>query len=426
MKVAVLTMFNGLSSTYSLVNVVADHLNMLLQEGICTKVLVSEDCPDNERKGVFADERIEWVKVTNKRKGEQIRWHDYAMPSGKVHDSFFEESDVIAADLAEKLSDVDVCMMHDILYQGWHLVHNIAVRKAQKELPHIRFIAFTHSLPVKPPLNMEYPFSARYESMPNTLFAYPTASGIPALAQQYHVPEGKCRVIYNAMPVIEAASTPLQQVHRQWNLLEPDILIVYPGRLTSGKRFEKVAALAGAIQQKTEQKTAVIFCDFPSMDTDGATYKEKIRNIGKQSGLIEGSMVFTSELGFLQGYPREAVLELFSLSNLFICPSYSESFGLTVLEAAGRGNFLVLNEAVPALEELGKKLHAYFMRWDARNFGYDTQENYLPSERAYYENHARQIVNLMREDRVLFAKTAARQTYNPKWIWDNQLAPLLE
>lgn len=33
MKVAVLTMFSGLSSTYSLVNVVADQLKMLLQYG---------------------------------------------------------------------------------------------------------------------------------------------------------------------------------------------------------------------------------------------------------------------------------------------------------------------------------------------------------------------------------------------------------
>lgn len=65
MKVAVLTMFNGLSNTYSLVNVVAEHLKMLLDAGIDTKVLVSEDCPDSERKGMFADEHLEWVKIKN-------------------------------------------------------------------------------------------------------------------------------------------------------------------------------------------------------------------------------------------------------------------------------------------------------------------------------------------------------------------------
>ena len=50
-----------------------------------------------------------------------------------------------------------------------------------------------------------------------------------------------------------------------------------------------------------------------------------------------------------------------------------------MLEAASRGNFLVLNEAVPALKELGDSLGAYFMRWDGRNFGYDTHEKYVPA-----------------------------------------------
>ena len=111
--------------------------------------------------------------------------------------------------------------------------------------------------------------------------------------------------------------------------------------------------------------------------------------------------------------------------HLFICPSYSESFGLTVLEAGSRGNFLVLNEAVPALKELGKPLGAYFMRWNARNFGYDTREKYLPSERAYYEEHGQRIVQLMERDPSLHAKTQVRRRYHPRWIWEEQLLPLL-
>ena len=97
-----------------------------------------------------------------------------------------------------------------------------------------------------------------------------------------------------------------------------------------------------------------------------------------------------------------------------------------MLEAGSRGNFLVLNEAVPALKELGETLGAYFMRWDARNFGYDTHERYLPSERAYYEEHGARIAERMREDRSLRAKTVIRNRYHPQWICENQLMPLLE
>ena len=426
MKVAILTMFSGLSTTYSLVNVVADQIKMLLDAQVKVKVLVCETCPDEERWGIFQDPRLEWVKITNTCHGNPIVWHDYSAPTGTVHESFYQEAEEIARDYVRHLQDVDACILHDILYQGWHLVHNVAIRQAQKSLPKVKFLAFTHSLPANRPQKLEEPFSARFTPMPNTCFVYPSRSGIEALARQYDVPQGSCAVVYNSLPLLEVLSQDTRRVADSIDLLNTEILAVCPGRLTPGKRFEKAAALAGAIQRKTEQSAKVIFCDFPCADIPSEVYKNMIRMEGKKFGLEEGDMVFTSDLGYEQGFPRQGVLELFGLSNLFICPSYSESFGLTVLEAASRGNFLVLNEAVPALKELGESLGAYFMRWDGRNFGYDTHERYVPSEQAYYEEHGGIIVNLMREDRSLRAKTRVRTQYHGAWICRNQLMPLLK
>ena len=118
--------------TDSLVNVAADQIRMLLDAGIEVRMLVSETCPDRERTGIFLDPRVEWVRVVNTRQGSPITWYDYSGSIGRVHDSFFEEADLIARDLVRCLDGVDFCLMHDILYQGWHLAHNIAVRKAQE------------------------------------------------------------------------------------------------------------------------------------------------------------------------------------------------------------------------------------------------------------------------------------------------------
>ncbi|WP_284141495.1 glycosyltransferase [Virgibacillus sp. LDC-1] len=426
MKVALLTMFNGLDSTYSIVNVVAEQLRMMLDDGVKPVMLVSESCPLDSRYGIFLDERIEWRKVANFVDGKQIHWRDYTQAKGEVHDTFFEEADVVANDLVEKLADVDACIMHDIHYQGWHLLHNVAVRKAQERLPSLKFIAFTHSAPVQRPLEMEWPFSARFTPMPNTTYVYPTASGMAALAKQYHVSEGACAVVNNSLDLQSFLSEPTVELVNAVDLFSPDIVIVYPGRLTPGKKFEKVAALGGAIKQGTEKTVQIIFCDFPSADIKSDAYKSIVRQAGVSFGLVEEDMFFTSDMPrFKNGFPRQAVMELFSLSNLFICPSFSESFGLTVLEAASKGNFLVLNERVPALEEMGKNLHAYFMRWDARNFGFESFEEYHPSERAYLIEHGNIILNKMRENPVIHAKNLARQRYHPKWVWQHQLKPLL-
>ena len=264
---------------------------------------------------------------------------------------------------------------------------------------------------------------------------------------------------------------------------------MYPGRLTTGKKFRILPAADEDYRKEylaLELSVKVVFCDFPCMDIDPQRYKYAIRKIGEFYGLdvdeedaaksttdsidvsdntksnsvidiadINDSsdsvdsidsldsldippntlntpntacpdILFTSDIGYPNGFPRSGVFELLTLSSLFICPSYSESFGLTVLEAASRGNFLVLNEMVPALEELGKKLKAYFMRWDARNFGYDTKETYMPSEQAYLEEHATIIVNRMRDNHVLIAKTLTRQKFSPQWVWHHQLQPLIE
>jgi hypothetical protein len=425
MKAAILTMFNGLSKTYSLVNVVEEQLGMLLEAGIEVKLLVSQDCPDAERYGIYRDDRIEWVKVANRYQGEQIHWRDYSTPAGTVHDTFFAEADTIAGDFIRHLSDTDVCLMHDILYQGWHLVHNVAIRKAQPLLPHVRFLAFTHSLPVNRPAKTEWPFSARFLPMPHTTYVYPTGVGLEALALQYGTGIEDCRHVNNSLDVLAEASGDVKLLAAKTDLLSPDILIIYPGRLSAGKQFNKAAALAGAICSASQCSVRLICCDFPSLDTNAEHYKSVIKAAGMQQGLAEEDVVFTSDLGWKDGFPHRGVLQLFRLSNLFICSSFSESFGLIVLEAASGGNFLVLNQAVPALEELGIRLQAYFMRWDARNMGYDTRESYYPSEGDYLKEHALHIVEQMKRNPVLNAKTLVRQCYSPGWIWRNQLEPLI-
>ncbi|WP_208587693.1 hypothetical protein [Gracilibacillus suaedae] len=66
MKVAILTMFNGISSTYSLVN-----KNDVRSQYVFS-IFVSENCPDDECSGIFLDERIKW-----KKDSEPTQWYTF-------------------------------------------------------------------------------------------------------------------------------------------------------------------------------------------------------------------------------------------------------------------------------------------------------------------------------------------------------------
>lgn len=423
-NIAIVTLFNGLSSSYSLVNVVAEQLKMLLKNNINVKLLVSEQCSLENLEGIYADPRIQWCLVTNSIHGVPILWQDYSKPSEGLHESFYSELDVIVDSLKTILVDVDVCILHDILFQGWHYIHNIAIRKIATLFPHLRFVAFTHSFPYKRPSEIPAHMLGLYSPMKNTTYVYPTYSGIPALAEQYQVPEGKCKVVYNSFSAVSFLSEEVQQLHEKVNLYDSDILIVYPARLTPSKQLEKIIPLAGALYHFCERSVKIIYCDFPSSDIDSQVYKSKIMSLAKTYELPPDRVVFTSEQGFPLGFPRKSVLDLFSLSNLFVLPSFSESFGLTVLEAASRGNFLVLNRTVPALEELGDRLNAYYMDWPALTFDGVTTPTYA-NPRDYYEKHAKKITDLMMQNLVLYAKNLIRTHYNQEWIWHNQLEPIL-
>ncbi|MEI3580798.1 MAG: hypothetical protein V8Q30_12890 [Acutalibacteraceae bacterium] len=170
--------------------------------------------------------------------------------------------------------------------------------------------------------------------MPNTRFAYPTRCGLPALARQYDIPESACAVVNNT----QVGNTRLCGLWPTgWISSEKDILIVSPGRLTPAKRFEKAATLAGAIRTVLGKSTGLIFCFFPSADIPAPVYKSMIPTQGKKAGLAEGDSLFTSDPRFPNGFPRQAILQLFRLSHLFLCPSFSESFGSTAPEAPSPG-----------------------------------------------------------------------------------------
>lgn len=425
MKVAILTMFNGLSNTYSLVNVVAEHLRMLLADNIQVKMLVSEHCPDTERTGVFADERIEWVKIVNSENGQLFHWKTYTKANDVIEEPFFHQAELIEEDFVKQLQDVQVCMMHDILYQGVHLVHNVAIRNAQKRLPGVKFLSFTHSAPVRH-IEAPYPISCMFSPMEANTFVYPTESGLEAVASQYNTTLDNCACVSNSMDILLGMSEQTVKIAQYMDLTKPDILITYAGRLTMAKRFHVVAELAGYIKTYCNKSVAMVFCDFSCTDTPPAAYKYLIRYAGQKSGLTGDEILFTSDCGFENGVERRTVFDLFALSNLYICPSHSESFGLTVIEAASRGNYLVLNQSVPALKEIGENIGAYFMRWSAKQFGYDTVETYHPSEKDYYIENVENIIKNMEENPVIKGKTLTRTRYSNNWIYQNQLKPLME
>jgi len=426
MKAAILTMFRSMPDSYSLVQVVKSHALMLLDAGIEVKIIVSDACSHEEVERSFPDPRIEWVRITQHPFPDALVWKDYLQEPPTEEQGIAECVAHIASQFEQQLADVCLCMLHDILYQGTLYLHNLAIRMVAAQRNDLRLIAFTHSYPANRPQVIPPHLAPRYTPLPNCAYVFPTRAGIPALAKQYSVPEGSCYVVHHAATILERMTNEVQSLARQIDLLSPDILMVCPSRLTPGKQLEKIVQVAGALKVVSGKNITVLYCDVPSTDIQVERYKRQIKTLGFQYSLNLTDMAFTSDFGFPNGLSNQSIADLFSLSNLFLCPSKSESFSLTLLEAAQHGNFLVVNEHVASLKEIGGKLSAYFMQWDARSMGQDILLASGASEPAYYAYHADQIWRRMKDNPVLKAKTVSRQNFSRQWIWNHQLKPLLE
>ena len=61
--------------------------------------------------------------------------------------------------------------------------------------------------------------------MPNTIYIYPTQSGIPALSKQYNIAEGYCKVINNSLDILECLSDDVSHVASHIDIFQQIILL---------------------------------------------------------------------------------------------------------------------------------------------------------------------------------------------------------
>ena len=96
---------------------------------------------------------------------------------------------------------------------------------------------------------------------------------------------------------------------------------------------------------------------------------------------------------------------------MFIFPSETETYGLVALEAAATGAYLVLNEELAPLKEVGG-LHAMFMPWDADLKNVKTVRHWMPSAREAMHQYARAIYPEISTNRILRQKMRVLNEYD--------------
>jgi len=424
-KVCVFTTFSGADPAYSLNRVVQDQIKMLLTHGYEPTVIVAEGFKPIE---LYAHEKVTIAEIPNVPVSNEAR----------MDNTFNKDVMRLEGRLMEILSDVDVCITHDIIYQAAALKHQIAAKRVAKKKRNLRWLHWVHS--ATPPArlaNLTQNFSDEFSKeiqreFPNSLICYPNQWFIPAVAKSFNVSENQVKWVphptdYCRFKKYEKDTIKLIE---QKDMLNADAIAVYPIRLDRGKQVQYVIEVM-AMLKTLGRSVRVIIVDFHSTGGDKVTYRDELKQLAITWGLNEQEIVFTSEVmdNWHLQVPWEVVSDLMDLANCFVFPSASESYSLVTQESGISRQAQVLNfNLTPLMSIFGN--NPYYRKFGEaavdpfNNQDAGTMETTYDNERMAMLEVAGILNHELTRNRVLAQEIFLRQKRSLKNVFQTYIEPL--
>lgn len=421
-RVAIATTFNSYDNAYSLINVVADQIRMLRFAGYSPVVLVQEGFkPESVYKDVELRE-LPAVRVYNEI---------------KFDDTFDDDQEKLYQSLKKHLKDIDVIITHDWIYQPDALKHQVAARRLAKEESTKHWLHWIHSATSPFVLSTERGGGNRFmdlikEDWVNSFICFPNSYSIPRVSTHYNIAPERVKTVHHPtdVPSFFGFDQTEFKLWRDKQLWLADAIAVAPARLDRGKQIEWVIKIMAALKMEGQQVRTIVV-DFHSTGGDKVNYREELKQLGIDWGLNPTELTFTSEFSDVWNtrVPRKTVDNLFSISNVFILPSKSETYSLVAQEAALRGNLLVLNKDFPPFRDIygpSNLFHPFSSNIDKMT-GLDGETNTkYTSERDFAIEVAREIKYHLENDFALKMRTKLRKERSVEAVAQNEFIPIIE
>lgn len=419
-RIFILTNFSSYLKSYSPILVVREQCKMLTRAGYEPVLITTEGWEPP------AEDFLSTIKT------------EHLYPSGghdEVDDIF--EQDVL--DIYARLSDIipedSVVITHDLIFLPDYVKHNIACRRLADKKPGVRWLHWIHSATSPNTLIQERSiYGPQYKELllskfPNSIVCYPNAQDIPRVARNFSFEEDEVVEVPHSSDPTEGMGRLVQRLYDDKQLSKPDVLVIAPMRLDRGKNPGQIVRLMRGCAD-ADLSSHVVFCDFQSTGDDKVVLRNETNQLAKDLG-VDDRVTFLSEFDgeAILEVEHQTVLDLFSLSNVFICPSRSETYSLTTQEAMLKGNLCILNQDFPAFKQIYGK-SALYRQFDGAEVDFSGQDGKMDTTHSDIEAHFRDMAIALKywleNDKVLKAKTWVRTKRNPDYVFANFIAPLIK
>lgn len=444
-RIAILTTFYTFDNAYSLCNCVEDQLRMLCDNDYKIKLLVDEAFKNPG--GYWNHPNITYAFCPTVQRSNE----------GILSENWVQEAEAFYQCLKKELDGYKVVIGHDITLQPAHLIHNIACRRLAEERPDLRWLHWSHSA-TAPQVRCSNPEAREIiqKKFPNAFMCYPNDWDRKRVAinYKYNLDEVKCvhhptdflslmfgdeierfeGITDEAWEKIdETINYPIRiskDLVREFNILNKDVISVYPCRLDRGKQPEWNIRTMAKIKEAGRSVCLIIF-DFHSTGGDKVVYKEELERLARKWGLAEDECIFVSKWRPYTAYhvPRQVIMNFKKISDFHMHPSTSETYSLVVQESMMWRNLCVLNHQTPYMRDIyGSKNVLYYPMNGAVDSltGEDGgTEITIHNESKHFENIAKEVIYFLENNPVLSQWRFIRKYRNSDYIFKHELEPLL-
>jgi mannosylglucosylglycerate synthase len=222
------------------------------------------------------------------------------------------------------------------------------------------------------------------------------------------VPANQISVIYNGVDpqALYGLGGDSQRIVEAFGLLESDLVMLMPVRVTQAKNIEMACRVAAALKQRDIHVRIVVTGPPDPHDPASLEYYHSLLALREQLG-VQDELRFVYELEDGLKIDLETVATLYRSADLAFIPSHREGFGMPVLEA-GLVGLPVFSTGIPASAELGGDAVRFFKANDDPGAV------------------AGQIADWAAADPLHRMKRRVRQSYTWQAIFAQQILPLIQ
>lgn len=352
------------------------HALELARAGYAVRVLTGDGEPFDPRV------RVRVVPEFGSRHPQVLAIKDQ-LDQGKQTPDFARLRDSLIGLLSDALADTDMLIAHNVftLHQNLPLtaaLYELASRQVDKEsrkqadmlvggspdypttrLPgYLTILAWHHDLAWDDPryatdMHRGYPWDLLHTPWPGVRHVTVSAAQQARLAALYTIPPERIAIV---PPGVDPArffrwTQTSRRLVDDLGLLEADLLLLLPARLTRRKNVEMALNVLAALRGLCKQDVRLIVTGPPGPHNPAnAAYLQSLLDLRRELGL-ESSAHFMYELGIIPD--DDTMADLYRLADALLFPSAKEGFGIPMLEA-GLARLPIFCSDIPSLREIGQ------------------------------------------------------------------------